>query len=305
VKIAFVYKTNDTIAASWEVGSIQVSGYGPVLSKSAPVYNYYLFNGTKWVYYRGSLTIQPDEYTQFGGPATSHAFSSTYPAANYLPQYLGTLYPYAQSGDTILISYKNNASRIAERYEYNTSSTTGLLNWSAYNTIKTKTDQFIQIGDKWVFDPTVRVTMGALQMMIIVYYVKNYIDASYVDSYGTAEFYYGASAYYKNFDLRLSKRIDNEFKGLSEAEGIALTWKRLEEALLKYLEVQFPDAVPQVKGITVYYWLTFSTYENDYSKNTYSGCFRYTDEDGFIRDTEEEDRASAAGELENSVLWNR
>jgi hypothetical protein len=310
IKIAFVYKTNDTIAATWEIGQIRITGYGPVLSKSSPIYNYYMYDehNSKWIYYPGSITLQPADYNDFPGPKATHSFSSTYPAKNYLPKYLDTKYPYSQQGDTLLISYKYGQNRIVERYEHTLSASTGLLAWGAYNTIKTKTDQFVVINGEWLFDPTVRITMLASQLQLIVNYVKTTYPST-VDSYGDGEFYYGASAYYRNFDLRLSKRTNIPgFEGLNEAEGIALTWQRVQEALIKFLELQYPDATPDIKGVTVYYWLTFNTYENNLSKKTYIGCFRYTNEDGFIRDKEKEDTdyGSSTDEATKALVnWNR
>ncbi len=310
VKIAFVYKTNDTVAATWEIGKLQVTGYGPVLSKSSPVYNYYLYDGISWKYYPGSLTLQPSDYEVFPGPSATRAFSSTYPAKNYLPKFLSDKYPYAQAGDTLLISYKYGSKRTVERYQYTVSATTNLLTWSAYNTILSKTDQFRHTGDAWFFDPTVRKTMGAVELQKIVNYVKENVDPKYVDSYGTGEFYYGASAYYKNFDLRISKRTANpDFTGKTETEQVALTWQLLEEALIKYLGIDYPLAVPEVKGIKVYYWLTFNTFENDYSKKTYIGCFKCTSAGTnpvFESDLEMEDATyGKSDDTKKMINWNR
>jgi hypothetical protein len=124
--------------------------------------------------------------------------------------------------------------------------------WQAYDPYTARQDQFIHNGSEWVFDPTVMFTMGSSDYMTIVNYVKNNISSDYIDSYGTAEFYSGASAYYGNFDIRSGNWEDSVFGTWEEA--IAFT---IGEGLLP---AKFPDAVTQVSGIDVFYIVTFDTY---------------------------------------------
>ncbi len=124
--------------------------------------------------------------------------------------------------------------------------------WQAYDPYTARQDQFIHNGSEWVFDPTVMFTMGSSDYMTIVNYVKNNISGDYIDSYGTAEFYSGASAYYGNFDIRSGNWEDSVFGTWEEA--IAFT---IGEGLLP---AKFPDAVTQVSGIDVFYIVTFDTY---------------------------------------------
>ncbi len=144
----------------------------------------------------------------------------------------------------------------------------------------------------------------------------DYVYATYGSQYGSFhlndEFYFGASAYYVNFDLRLSTRAQYNIPGFetgTDAEKIALTWTRLQEGLSILLALKYPNATSEVNGITVYYWITFKTYENDYSKKTYVGIFIVDNSTGspvFTRDTDEEDAQVIDNALtSDQVNWNR
>ncbi|MGM0504457.1 MAG: hypothetical protein ACQESQ_07555, partial [Bacteroidota bacterium] len=108
----------------------------------------------------------------------------------------------------------------------------------------------------------------------------------------TGEFYYGASSYYSNFDLRLGKRDEFNipgFDGLSQDEAIDETWKRIPEAIDILLKQKYPEATAAVSGVDVHYYVTFYTYEHDLSKNYYTIHFQCT-KDGpdpeFTQDTD-------------------
>lgn len=120
--------------------------------------------------------------------------------------------------------------------------------------------------------PTYSYTFEQKDYQMILDSVLNNPDLKeYVDAYGTSEYYFGASAYYLNFDLRISARIrsgQTEFTTLSETEAMNLIWERLISSLPIVLKTNFPNA--SENEILV---LLFKIYGNDLSKNTYAARF--------------------------------
>lgn len=310
VQIGFKYSgsaTNTTTAQVDNV-SIQNTSKGGEKADLFKTYNdVYQFNGTSWEKSDDVRAIHQFEYIAMGQNYGN--FSSSAPAANYLPTFLASAYPFAQNGDSKIVAYKYYSSGSttyrAEKYDYVDGA------WTVYSGIVAQTDQFVHTGESWIFDPTVRFSLASSDMQLLVDWVYANLSRDYGSSYGNDEFYYGASAYYTNFDLRLSNKATYNipgFDGLSEEEGVALTWSRLEEGIGILLGEKFPEAVSSVAGgIPVYYWVTFATYENDLSKNTYTGVFQYSDVDGnFQRMTDIEDNEVNNGNLtQEAVNWNR
>jgi len=164
----------------------------------------------------------------------------------------------------------------------------------------------------WKFDPTVTYTTTGTDLQLLVNYVYKNLSRSYGSSYGNDEFYYGASAYYNNFDLRLSNKGTYSIPGFetgTDEEKVALTWSRLQEGLEILLSLKFTSAVPEVYGVKVYYWVTFKTYENNLSKNTYVGIFTVDNSTGspvFTRDIDMENTQVEEGALLPAQIgWNK
>jgi len=207
-----------------------------------------------------------------GSPGKYNNFSSSDNPDDYLPQFLSMKYPYAQEGDKLAVVYKyysGGTSTRADEYSFS------MNEWTKYDPVEVKTDQFINVGSKWIFDPTVKFTMASADYQLIVDAVKANPDTkSLVDSYGTGEFYYGANSHYNNFDIRLVKRTTGDFaqaeySDLTEEEANALIMDRMAEGVGVMLKAKFPNAVAQVSGVDVMYEVTVSTYENDGSYGTY------------------------------------
>ncbi|MGM0667297.1 MAG: hypothetical protein ACQETA_08255 [Bacteroidota bacterium] len=211
--------------------------------------DYYQFDGSEWELMEGVYFLSSADYDNMGAPGRYNNFSSSDRPENYIPQLLDEMYPYAQEDDKTAVSYKyySSGSTRIRAMEFIFSN-----GWQAYDPYTARQDQFIHNGSEWVFDPTVMFTMGSSDYMTIVNYVKNNIGSNYIDSYGTAEFYSGASAYYGNFDIRSGNWEDSVFGTWEEA--VAST---IGEGLLP---AKFPDAVTQVSGIDVFYIVTFDTY---------------------------------------------
>jgi hypothetical protein len=305
IYIAFKYVGDgaNNQSTTYQIDNVLVKGVEPA-KKSAnadyAIYNdMYKFNGTLWSKDNSVMVLDPADYETMG----ISAFSSSNLPANYLPAFLGITQPFAQEGDLQVIAYEFNATLSAVEYDYTAGS------WAQKGPIFEKADQFVY-GDKgWVFDPTIKFEPTAADYQLLIDYVYTNLSRDYGSSYGNDEFYYGASAYYLNFDLRLGKRADYSipgFDGLETEAAVALSWDRVEEGIIIMLGLKYPDAVEQVSGIDVYYWVTFKTYENDLAKRTLTGIFKYVEGTGFVRDLEFEDQMVSESKLKDTdINWNR
>ncbi|MDX9883645.1 MAG: hypothetical protein RBS73_16410 [Prolixibacteraceae bacterium] len=221
------------------------------------VSEFYRFNGSAWAAYVVELPagitmyeLLASDYDAMGAPGKYNNFSSTDLPGNYLPQMLAQKFPYVQEGTKIAVVYNYYSSSVSKRADEYT-----FLSgkWTIYNPVSIKTEQYIHAGTAgWVFDPSVVFTMISSDYLSIVNYVKTNKGASYLDSYGTAEFYYGASSYYSNFDLRAGKFYS----------GFSTGTEAVKEAIGKVLlPAKFPNAVNKVSGIDVNYIVSFAVYD--------------------------------------------
>jgi len=285
VYIAFKYTGGDgDITTTMQIDDVTVRVYDPgyvVTDEKTPYtkYDIYEYDGSSWMIVDDVYHLSSKDYDAMGAPGDYNSFSSDESPRDYLPNLLKAMYPAAGEGITKIIIYDyytgiEGTLTLADEYTY----TNG--EWqSLYNYINETTQQFIHNGENWVFDPTIEFTMSGADYQIIVDYVKNEVSQDYIDSYGTGEFYYGASSYYSNFDLRLGKRNEYNipgFDGLTQDEAIDETWKRLPEAIDILLKQKYPEATALVSGVDVHYYVTFYTYENDLSKNYYTIHFQCT-----------------------------
>jgi len=262
-------------------------------------------------------TLLSEDYdamgTASGYPGKYNNFDVTMNPAFFIPIWLKTKYPYSKVNDVILIRYKYYTAKSGSL-----PATTELLKmifmYDGTNWVRTpKVANFLYTDDVWKFDPTVRLTPISADFQLLVDWVYANKGRSFGSSYGNDEFYYGASAYQKNFDLRISTRAQYNVPGYAElttdAEKIAKTWSMLEEGINTLLMIKYPSAVVDVNGLIVYYWVTFNTYENDLAKNAYVGIFKCITPGTtpvFERDKAFEDSQVTAGKLTaTQVKWNR
>lgn len=250
IYIAFVYTSTDQESKTWEVDDVKVSTLSDISYNT--VYDIYTYDGSDWALVEDLFVLDSDEYDAMGSPGRYDNFSSSDPPDNYLPRYLSEELPYAQEEDKVAVMYRYYAgSTTWETDEYSYSGG----QWTVYKPVTEQSSQFIQNGEKWVFDPTVMFTLTSSDFQIIVDYVNDNVDPTWVDSYGTGESYFGASAYYANFDIRPGHHEfdpDSWEEALKEAIGTAL------------LPTKYPNAVTQVEGVDVYYVATFDTYSGSY-----------------------------------------
>lgn len=210
--------------------------------------DYYQFDGSVWEKMEGVYYLSSQDYDDMGAPGKYNNFSSSEKPGDYVPALLDEMYPYAQNGDKTVVAYKYySGSTNVEGMEFQYDN-----GWKIFDPYMAKQDQFIHNGTTWVFDPTVMFTMAASDYQIIVDYVGNNVDDSYVDTYGTFESYSGAGSYYVNFDIRSGSYDDTVFDSWEDA----VEWA-IGEVLLPS---KYPDAVTEVSGIPVYYVVSFATY---------------------------------------------
>lgn len=223
--------------------------------------DYYSFDGTAWSLVPNVYVLTADDYDAMGAPGAYNNFSSSVPPEDYLPIFLKNTYPYAQNGDIKVIVYKyysGSTKTYAKEYHFDGT------DWNEYNAIVQVTNQFMNNGEKWVFDPTETITMTHADYTTIVEYVKaNHADDD-ASTYDDSEYYFGASYYYNNFDTR-------NFNA-----GVFEDWESaVEEAIgTVLLPSLYPNATLQVNGVDMYYRVIFATYSG--SNGTYVMKFQVT-----------------------------
>lgn len=243
--------------------------YPDVSSTGARFYN---FDGSQWLQVENTTVLVDSDYDAMGSPGGYDNFSEDDKPESYLPQYLATNYPYAQAGDEKLLvchfyGYLATTYVVACKYD----GTDWVINFPGAK----MTAQFIHTTTSWLFDPTVRFTMSSADYQLIVDEDPNQ------NSYGSGGYYYGASSYYSNFDIRLTKRKDKVpdiwTADISDEDGMALIWQYLEEGIVIMLQKKFPEATPDVDGVEVHYFITFDTFDDTYSHTIYTIEYKCTE----------------------------
>lgn len=234
-----------------------------------------------WVIPWDIYILTDADYESMGVPGTYHNFSSSEPPEHYLPIFLSDKFAYASAEDKYFIIYdyySGGPQTLMDGYYFDGEIWTNKV---------PRTDQFIQNGTEWVFDPTVHHTMVKSDYALLVDYIANHPEYSgYLDqTYFNTEYYYGASSYYDNFDMRLYKRQENDplglLTGMSDDEVRAEITNRLKEGIGVFLELRFTEAQPVSNGVQVFYEVYYATYEpGDYYykmrfKCTDVGIFEY------------------------------
>lgn len=226
--------------------------------------SYFVFNGTAWAIDQNVYVLTKADYNAMDITGNYLNFSASKPADSYLPSYLGERFPWITANGslkTVAYLYFDGTITIATINSY-------YLSDGEWQSKEVKSGQFIHNGIGWFFDPTVKFTMSKSDYQIIVDYItvdpnlSVYLDLVHPEN---TEYYYGASAYYGNYDLRPVKHLANdhfnEFTDKTDTEIINMLLARIPESILIMLKGKFPDAQPFVNGIPVYYEVTFDTYE--------------------------------------------
>ena len=185
---------------------------------------------------------------------------------------------FKQAINADLSQYAGKQVQLALRYDGNgkTKATTTVqvdnLVVGANVTVKdgAATEQYVLSKNKWVFDPSTVVTLGARGdkptqafYQSIVNWVKEKKGAEYIDARGNAESYSGISSHYNNVDFSATtvrKNTPAAFKDVKDADIPALLQKNLYETLAAGLSLNYADAVP-VQGVEVIYTVKFMVYD--------------------------------------------
>ncbi len=275
------------ITTTYQLDNIKVckTTQGLTIPSSEKQYLTYNFDGTNWVKLSSETyyVLQPADYTAMG--LTSISASDL---VNYIPNFLKIKYPYALEGASKNVVYKtstgvNNATQFV---------LSGGV-WSS-NTFKiSKTEQFVFTADGWVFDPTINMEMAKTDYQIMVDYVfaNSSLSIFANPEFKNEEFYYGFGSRYSNVSFRLSYRDPFYFIGktyqqpasadaelfalTSTTDKVALLWTRMEEGMNIFLQKRFPNAIPQVSGVDVFYNVKVKIYTPDGVTSTVTDTYIY------------------------------
>lgn len=278
IYLAFSYKSTDSDAALWEIVNIRIDvGAAPDTDE---VNVFYEFDGSSWstiedeAYYLGSADYDAMGESS-GQPGRFDNFSDDTPPEDYLPTFLADRFPFAQEGDEFVLVYEYFAGGTSTRgsvYTVSSGVWTPAVNEDQF---VVKTDQYVNTGDGFVFNPSVELTMVSSDYQLIVDEVAK-TRPELINSFGTGEDLYGADAFFVNFDIRLSSRLENgddgnplqpEYVGLSDEDAQALIDERLVEGVDVFLEARFTDVEP-IDGIEILYTVNFATFDGNGGSGT-------------------------------------
>jgi hypothetical protein len=265
VYIAFKYEGGDpTLTTTMQIDNVTftalTAGFDVVGTNAYTANDYYEFDGSEWSKISNVHYLNSVDYDNMGtGPGKYNNFSATDLPQDYIPKFLDNLYPTAGEGISAVVVYKyytgTSAGTItlADNYTY----TAGA--WvSSYAYVQEMTAQWAVSSstNKWVFDPTETITMVPDDYKLIVEYVKANHAADDASTYDDSEYYFGASYYYNNFDLRNFNAtvFDSWEEALEEALGTVL------------LPELYPSATLQVNGVDMFYRVVFATYSGANAK---------------------------------------
>lgn len=216
--------------------------------------NYFVVNG-KMAYYKDYYVLQYEDYKSFDMNYPN--FGSSDPVDKYVCTILNNKFPAAEEGSTKVVVWDvySNKKNQARLYDYIMKD--GV--WIPNSYIVSTTTQFVHVGEKWVFDPTIKFEMEESDFVTLHSWVKqnkpNYISQKYPTN---EEYWFGGSGYYKNFNLDGGATVGDrpEEAGL---EGNALReakYERLKEAFKIVLKDRYPTNPAQVDGIDQLYIIT-------------------------------------------------
>ncbi len=243
----------------------------------------YEFDGENWVLietvedipYVG-YELTPEDYENFGGSVANFGnFSTSNTPETHLPVLLKNIFPFALEGDEQVVKYRyHNGSQVVDvidKYEFDG------MQWVMIPYIEERTEQYIFGELGWAFDPTVSFQMGWSDYMYLAE-----IDPIPHETFNDFGYYYGSSAFFRNFDIRLiARRLNRDAEGNyrdpelgqiydnegSEAAMAEMLRRINEEGIIKLLQHKFPDAQPQVGGIDVHFIVRFETFEDGFIRN--------------------------------------
>jgi len=271
IHLGFYYESTTDDAPNWRLTNITVeAGAAP---ETEDVNVFYQYDNSEWVrvsneaYFLGSADY--DAMGEGNGqPGRFDNFSSSTPPEDYIPSFLSDLFPFALEGDEYVVVYKYFAGSTVSRGDVYVFES-GMWTPSVYDDqIVNRTDQYVNTGEEFVFNPSVTFTMVGSDFQLITDEVKK-TRPELVNSFGTGEDLYGSDAFFVNFDTRLSSRLEEddngdplqpEYIGLSAEESTALIAERVTEGIKVMLEVKYSDVQP-IEGIDIFYTVSYVTFD--------------------------------------------
>lgn len=239
----------------------------------------YAYESGRWTVASDFVVLQPGDYAELG-----QNYQNLTNANKLLPIYLKQKFPYAsaEAVKNVLYLYYNSSSKetyyVCDQYTYNGSE------WTLNDGIQTVTRQFVKNDGKWMFDPSVVITLpsGRNQAFSATYYqacvdwvfehickplgqtvLKDENAPFYISKYGNNDYYSGASAYQNNVDIRGASAREQYaagFEGMTDEEISELIKKRFfEEVFLAVIEQIHSDVEP-IPGLDFTYTFNFYAY---------------------------------------------
>lgn len=314
IRAAFVYTGSDISSPAMTttvlIDDIEISTVQTTVIPQAEVVDkhaVYQYNGSAWKEFTsGKLSdeatsntsvyaLHPEDYDEMGtsGPGKNNNFSSSLLPHNYIPQFLASKNPYAQVGEQKVVVYQfvNSSKEVVNEAALYTLDANRV--WQPESTLTAVTEQYLNIGSAWVFDPTITFTMLEADYQAIVNWVadnkgEKWLDQRYLAK-KNAEMWCGASAYYKNMDFTIALRRgasadpEGTLTGLNDEQAYALFQERIKnDGLPAVLKARYPDAPAMTSGVTQYYQVVYLVYpERAYYMMKYEGLgggeFKYVE----------------------------
>lgn len=269
-------KVASAAAAPKKVGPRKVATIPSVNTLAA-----YKYNGTTWTVPADVVVIQPSEYEEMGSSYGN--LEGTQPA-EYLPIFINRKFPYASQDQVKYLLYKyydGSTTRFQSvQYTYDGSKWENSVTDAG---VITETQQFVYKKTGWEMDPSVALELPVGKnkptsmwfYQAVVDWVKANINDgnTYVDSYGTAEYYSGCSAYQGNVNINYtySSIIGNAAYNGMTGEQIEATMKQRFETVTGpgALSVLYPKMAP-VNGVSPTVTVTFGAWQGDGKTYTYT-----------------------------------
>jgi hypothetical protein len=252
----------------------------------------YVFDGNDWILDNRredipfvGYELTSDDYAVFGGSVAQNTnFSDAYPADVHLPVWLKNNYPYAIEGAEKVLKYRVFAGgSVGDEIAHYTLK--GIA-WQRSEYIISLSEQYVYGDLGWAFDPTTRFIMAQSDYMHLA--VIDPIPHAVFTDFG---YYFGASAFYANFDMRLEARrvqknaegnyidvaLGEIFENESREATVEEMFRRIvEEGLIEVLQNRYPEAQPQMGGIDVHYIVGFETFNDNFSRSYLEAEYKCT-----------------------------
>ncbi|RZN84726.1 MAG: hypothetical protein EVB11_01345 [Winogradskyella sp.] len=123
IYIAFRYTATDSNSARWRLQSFATKAVG-VSGDTNGKGEYFVFDGGSWEAAEGVYYLSDADYDSMGEesgqPGRFNNFSDSVLPENYVPQFLGLTYPFAQEGDELFIIYKYFSGGVSRRGDFYT-----------------------------------------------------------------------------------------------------------------------------------------------------------------------------------------